>query len=254
MREILIGTDSWSKDGWNGTLYPKGTPGDQLLREYAKHFKTVEADTTYYRAPKKDVVKAWADQLPDGFVMAAKVPRKIVVGRDAPAPDVEKLLNRDAFPNYLDYFLAGIAELGAKAGPLLFQFPKFSKKVFPEAGPFLDRLDAYLAGLPAIFRYAVEVRNPEWVAPPLLAVLKKHRTALALAELDAFPATEVTADFVYVRLIGDRKKMEAMTESFDQPVVDRAADVARWGAALTPVQANRIYVYAGDYYAGPAVP
>ena len=182
-------------------------------------------------------------------MIAAKFPRKIVTGRDAPAPDVEKLLKRDAYPNYLDYFLNGIAELGAKAGPLLLQFPKFAKKAFPEPGPFLDRLDAYLAGLPATFRYAVEVRNPEWISAPLLALLKKHRAALALAELADFPAVEVTTDFVYVRLLGDRKKMESLTQTFDKAVVDRSESLARWASVLKPMN-GRVYAYASDYYAG----
>jgi hypothetical protein len=52
---------------------------------------------------------------------------------------------------------------------------------------FLDRLDAFLAGLPAMYRYAVGVENPEYLLPEYFACLRRHAVAHLFLTLPELP-------------------------------------------------------------------
>lgn len=254
------GTSSWSEASWAGTFYPAGTkPADQL-RHYATQFPAVEADVTYYRVPDKKLVEGWATKTPRDFRLCAKFPRSIVHGGDAATPDPRTLLLREHVAADTDRFLEAMDLLGERCGPLVLQFPYFNKQAFASAAPFLERLDAFLATLPNSHRYAVEVRNKNWLGPALLDVLKRHAAALVLVDLAYMPHPDeltgkldlLTTDFTYVRLIGDRKAIDALTTTFDKIVVDQTARLTRWSALLRDFLARipEFYVFANNHYAG----
>ncbi|MHC4846699.1 MAG: DUF72 domain-containing protein [Planctomycetota bacterium] len=260
MSELLLGTSSWSEKSWTGSFYPEGTaPGDQL-RHYATQFRTVEADVTYYRVPDARLVKGWQEKTPDGFVLSAKFPRSIVHAGNGPAPNADVLLKPDKVWPDVERFLSAMSLLGEKCGPLVLQFPYFNKKAFTERGPFLQRLDAFLERLPDEFRYGVEIRNRNWLDAELLDTLRRHETALVLVDLLYMPQPAdlartldlITTDFLYARLIGDRKAVEARTKTFDKIVVDQSRRLSRWAELLRSVQdrVTRAYVYANNHYAG----
>ncbi len=260
MGEFLYGTSSWSESSWDGVFYPKGTKPGDYLAHYATQFRTVEADVTYYRVPDARLTDGWTRKTPDGFLLSAKFPRTVVHGGEAEKPDGEKVLLPEAVGQDVERFLAAMGRLGKKCGPLVLQFPYFNKGVFPSIDPFLNRLDAFLQGLPSGFRYAVEVRNRPWIGAPLLEVLKKHRAGLVLVDLAYMPHPAdlaekhdlVTADFVYSRLIGDRKAVDARTKTFDRIVIDQTERLIRW-AELTKAMLARVplaLTYANNHYAG----
>lgn len=256
------GTSSWSEASWSGVFYPPGLPAGEQLTHYATQFATVEADVTYYRVPDERLVRGWERKVPAGFRLCAKFPRSIVHGGAEATPDPSKVLVHDAVAVDLDRFLGNMALLGEKCGPLVLQFPYFNQKVFANAGPFLDRLAAFLERLPKTFRYGVEVRNKAWIGEPLLALLRARNVALVWVDLAYMPhpadlARErdlVTADFAYARLIGDRKQIDALTDSFDKIVVDQSARLARWAELLraTLERGHEVYTYANNHYAGHA--
>src|SRR5438477_677472 len=74
---LFLGTSSWSSEDWVGVFYPPGTAPAQFISEYARHFSTVEVDSTYYRAPSTAMVRNWRERTPAGFVFAAKFPQTI---------------------------------------------------------------------------------------------------------------------------------------------------------------------------------
>jgi uncharacterized protein YecE (DUF72 family) len=149
-------------------------------------------------------------------------------------------------------------ELGPKCGPLVVQLPYFNQKAFTGLAPFLERLEPFLAGLPRTFRYAVEVRNKAWLKPELTQALQRHEVALVLTDLVYMPHPEdwpvelLTTDFTYVRLIGDRKAVEAATTTFDRVVLDQSERLARWARLVTRLQqtASVAYAYANNHFAG----
>ena len=114
---LRLGTSSWSSQDWVGVFYPAGTASADFISEYAKHFDTVEVDSTFYRTPSAAMVRNWRARTPSGFLAAAKFPQVITH---------EKVLVDCA--NELSEFLKAMDLLGDKLGPLLLQFPYFNKQ------------------------------------------------------------------------------------------------------------------------------
>jgi len=159
-----------------------------------------------------------------------------------------------------DLFLERMRGLGGKCGPLVLQFPWFSRRAPLPVETFLERLDAYLAELPPDFRYGVEVRNRGYVGEPLLTLLRAHRVAFVLVEIANMPHPAelarrfdlFTTNFAYARLIGDRKAVDRETKTFDRTVLDKERDLVRWAELLTSARTRvpETYVYANNHYAG----
>jgi uncharacterized protein YecE (DUF72 family) len=204
---------------------------------------------TFYRIPTRSMVEGWYHKTPAGFRFAAKIPQVITH---------EKIL-RDC-QDELQQFTDVMGLLGDKLGPLLFQFPYFSKREFPTPQAFLERLEPVLDRLPEGYRFAVEVRNRWWVTRRLLDLLRARQVAFALTDHAWMPPIQelirqhdvVTADFVYIRWLGDRKAMEAVTRKWDRLVVDRRQDTAAWVAVIRQLLARNLPVYGfyNNHYAG----
>ena len=246
---LYLGTSSWSSEDWRGTIYPADAKSSDFLTHYAKRLSAVEIDMTFYRIPTAAMIHAWNQRTPEGFRFAAKIPQVITH---------EKVL-RDC-QHELQQFIEVMALLGDKLGPLLFQFPYFSKRHFANAQAFLERLEPVLAQLPVGFRYAVELRNRWWITARLLDLLRAHGVALALTDHPWMPPIGellrqhdvVTADFAYIRWLGDRQAMETITQKWDHLVVDRTQDTREWAAVIRQLLARDLTVYGfyNNHYAG----
>jgi uncharacterized protein YecE (DUF72 family) len=257
---LRFGTSSWSEKSWTGAFYPAGTKAGDQLTFYATQFGSVEVDATYYRVPSRAMVRGWRAKTPEEFTIAGKFPRSIVHGGEGATPDASKVLKLEHVGEDLDAFLWAMRELGPRAGPLVVQLPYFNREAFASVGPFLDRLVTFLDALPDDFRYGVEVRNKNWIGKPLLDVLSARRVALVLVDLPYMPhpldlpedLVPITTDFTYVRLIGDRKAVEAATQKFDQVVLDRSDSLERWATwlALHAPQVRETFAYANNHFAG----
>ncbi len=262
MGELQYGTASWSEESWEGVFYPQGTASGDYLTYYASQFTTVEANVTYYRIPSREMVSGWDRKTPDGFTLAAKFPRSIVHAGQGSKPDATVLLDPEKTGRDLYQFLDVMDLLGAKCGPLVLQFPYFNKQAFTSSAPFLSLLEQFLAGLPDRFRYAVEIRNRDWLTPELCGILRRHHTALVMTDLSYMPhpaavAEEIdviTTDFVYGRLIGDRKAIDAVTTTFDRVVLDQSSRLRRWAELIGKLlpRVNAAFLYANNHYAGHA--
>lgn len=258
--QLRYGCSSWTEKGWNGTFYPPGLPPRAQLAHYATQFDTVEADVTYYRTPDRAMVRGWAERTPEGFVLSAKFPRNIVHGGEAAQPDGSKVLVWEHVESECEAFLNAMSLLGPKCGPLVLQFPYFNRSAFTSAGVFLERLDSFLGRLPREFRYAVEVRNKAWIDAPLLELLRRRGAAFVAVELPYLPHPLelsrrfdlLTADFAYARLIGDRKKIDALSDVLDRTLIDQSESIGRWAELVHGLlaRAQRVYVYANNHFAG----
>jgi uncharacterized protein YecE (DUF72 family) len=185
MPKHWVGTSGWSYRNWKGPVYPKGLKPADWLAHYARRLDTVELNASFYRLPRESVVAAWAERTPDGFLFALKAWRAITHMR-----------RLEGCADLLERFFSRLAGLGGKAGPVLFQLPPR----FP-ADP--DRLERFLAGLPAGRRYAFEFRDPSWHRDDVYALLRDANAAFCPFELGRQRGPRVaTADFVYVRLHG----------------------------------------------------
>ena len=246
---IRLGTSAFTAAGWEGSFYPEGMKLSGYLSYYAKHFNSVELDNTFYRAPSKTVVEGWARKTPEDFVFAAKVPQVITHEKVLVDCDAE-----------FQQFVQTMDLLGKKLGPLLFQFGYFNKKAFPGVNDFLARLRPFLNKLPADHKFAVEIRNKNWLVPQFTDALRERGVALALIDQSWMPRPAqwfekldpITAGFTYVRWLGDRKAIEEQTKVWDKLIVDRRAELTEWADILGKVRKRKIqiFAYANNHYAG----
>lgn len=185
-----VGCSGWAYDDWVGSFYPPGTPPGEYLERYARVFRTVEVDSSFYRPPTPFLLKRWADRTPEGFRFALKVPRDVT---HEPGAGSSELLAR---------FLTSLSILreGGRLGPVVLQFPPSFR-----ADPGFAVLDRLLEEIPPEFDLAVELRHRSWWTESTRERLARRRAALVWSVLpQASPPPWVTGDFLYARFIGDR--------------------------------------------------
>src|SRR4051794_37025932 len=107
---ILIGTQGWNYAAWVGPLYPLGTRTSEFLPAYARAFRAVEVDSTFYAVPDARTVRAWKERTPANFTFALKMPKQV---------SHERRL-RDA-DDVAGEFLDRARELRPKLGPAVVQ-------------------------------------------------------------------------------------------------------------------------------------
>jgi len=246
---IRVGTSAFTAAGWPGTFYPKNLKPVAYLSYYAEHFNVVEIDSTFYGTPRLSTVQSWNAKTPQGFIFTAKVPQEIT----------HKKVLKDCEGDFKT-FLTTMETLGEKLGPLLFQFGKFDKYSFKSLDAFLERLIPFLKRLPKERKFAVEIRNKDWLVPKLADVLREHGVALTLIDQGWMPRPWemkdkfdlITSDFTYVRWLGDRRGIEEKTTTWDKVIVDRQGDLSEWVSLLKKVQERRIMIlaFANNHYAG----
>jgi len=232
---LRIGTSGFSYRDWLGNFYPQFCPQADFLKFYASQFATVELDVSYYRIPAEAMVKRWVEVTPSHFVFAAKFPRTVTHEGD-----------RSARLEAAAEFASVMRGLGPKLGPLLLQFPYSFK---PDQRPLLETI---IDSVPTDLRLSVEVRNRNWLCEDFYALLKRRNVSLCLVDHPWMPRLAVqTADFHYVRFLGDRKKI---SEDFSYVRNERTDDLAWWSDLLkrfsgSPVD---IYAYFNNHYSGHA--
>jgi uncharacterized protein YecE (DUF72 family) len=217
---IRFGTSSWTYPGWTGLIYDREYPATgasaRMLGEYARWplFRTVGIDSFFYRPPSAKTLRDYAEQLPPGFRCLSKVYDRITAHTFAnprekahwgqPNPD---WLNAELFLNEV---LGPMQEhFAANLGPLVFEFQAIAKKDKIGPAEFAAHLDRFFAALPRGVPYAVEIRNPEFLAEPYFAVLREHGVAHVFNAWTRMPAIgeqlllhdAITAPFIVARAL-----------------------------------------------------
>jgi uncharacterized protein YecE (DUF72 family) len=218
---IRAGIGGWIFEPWRGTFYPKGLSKTKELEYAGQHLQTIEINSTYYGTQKPETFAKWASQVPDGFVFSVKGNR-FVTNRRVLAEAGESMQR---------FIKSGIAELGDRLGPLIWQFAPTKKFDADDFGAFLDLLPKSESGLP--LRHAVEVRNPSFIDPDFIALARQKGVAVVYAEHFEYPEiADVTADFVYARL---QKGDDAVETAYPAKALDKWADRAkRWAKGDVP--------------------
>lgn len=182
---IWVGTSGWQYDHWTGPVYDRGLDTRARLSRYARSLYSVEINSTFYGLPSASTVAAWRNATPADFLFAVKASRYITHMKKLkdPAESVGR-------------FFAAIEPLRDKLGPVLFQLP-------PRWRANADRLETFLATLPAGRHYAFEFRDESWHCSEIFKTLARHNAAFCIFDLEGKQApAQVTADFVYIRLHG----------------------------------------------------
>ena len=214
---IRIGISGWRYEPWRGVWYPEGLPQRRELEFCGLHFPTVEVNGSFYSLQRPEYYDAWYRETPPEFLFSVKGSRYIT--HMLRLKNVEKPL--------ANFYASGILNLREKLGPFLWQFPEMFHYKPERLEPFFDllprdtqqalslarRRDARMLGRSRLaidakrpLRHAVEIRHPSFVNEGFLKLLRKHRIGLVVADTAGrWPKMfDVTADFVYVRLHGDK--------------------------------------------------
>lgn len=186
---IRAGMGGWTFEPWDTSFYPEGLSKAKQLQYASRQVPTIEVNGTYYSSFKEPTFVKWANESPEGFVFSLKGNRFVTNRRvlAEAGESVERFLG------------SGVAALGEKLGPILWQMAP-TKKFDP------DDFEAFLKLLPekqdgVALRHAVEVRNASFVVPEFATLLRKYGIAVVYADHASYPAiADLTADFVYARL------------------------------------------------------
>src|SRR4051812_16157356 len=162
---IRVGVGGWTYEPWRETFYPKGLPQKRELEYASRHLTAIEINGTYYSTQKPASFAKWRDETPDGFVFSLKGPRYATNRR----------VLAEAGESIRRFVDSGIAELGAKLGPIVWQFAH--TKRFEPAD-----LEAFLALLPSridslALRHVLDVRHASFMSPAYLALARQYGTA-----------------------------------------------------------------------------
>jgi uncharacterized protein YecE (DUF72 family) len=248
MARALIGISGWRYAPWRGKFYPQGLSQRDELAYAAERFPTIELNGSFYSLQRPEYYERWSAQVPPNFIFAIKGSRYIT-----------HMLRLSGVETALaNFFASGLLALGPKLGPFLWQLPPTLRFDEERLRRFLELLprtareaaerarchDARVAGRSLLdvsddraLRHALEVRHPSFATPALMELLREQRVALVVADTAGrWPYLEdVTADFVYVRLHGDKKIYES---GYTSAALERWAERIRaWLAGRQPQSA-----------------
>ena len=220
--QIRVGVGGWTYEPWRSNFYPPGLKQDAELEYASRQLTAIEINATYYRLQSPASFAKWRDTTPAGFVFAVKASRystnRKVLGEAGEA--IER------------FFASGLAELGSKLGPVVWQFAP-TKKFEP------DDFSAFLGLLPATLgavrlRHAIEVRHASFRCLEYVAMARRHGVATVFADSDDYPSfADLTSDFVYARLM--RTVPDIDTGYPAAAIEDWAVAAKTWASGDSPV-------------------
>jgi uncharacterized protein YecE (DUF72 family) len=267
---IRIGTCSWADESLTKYFYPRGIKGaEERLHYYTERFDTVEANSTYYHLPAREMVQNWADRTPEGFVMHVKafgVMTRHPVKVEQLPPDLrdEAPLDRrgrverpsrefraEIFRRFHEA-LEPLRETG-KLGGILLQFPSYVVPK-PASLDYLEWAVEQLQGDEAL----VEFRHAAWLddehRDETLAFLERHGMTYVIVDA---PRTEgrnvlptvvaTTSPTAYVRFHGRNaqtwnKRTGSAAERFDYLYSED--ELREWAGQLRQLAGKAEVVYA----------
>jgi uncharacterized protein YecE (DUF72 family) len=247
--DVRIGISGWRYPPWRGVFYPKGLAQKNELRFASRVMRTVEINGSFYSLQRPSSYLHWYDETPDEFLFAVKGGRFLTHNK--------KL--RDCAAPLANFLASGVLALEEKLGPILWQLP-------PQLPFDAQRLEDFFGILPRTtaagavigrahdnrlkhgvyldvredrrMRYALEVRHPTYADPAFIALARKHDIALVVADTAGkWPYLEdVTSDFVYLRLHGDKR---LYVSGYSREALDEwAGRVAAWRDGGQPSDAK----------------
>ncbi len=272
---IHMGTCSWKYDSWAGIVYPEAGKYN-YLREYARHFDTVEIDQWFWslfgvdkvKLPDEKTVSEYLDSVPGDFKFTIKVPNSITLShfythgkpKGAPLESNPHFFSIELFNKFLEC----IEPLRDRVGVLMFQFEYLNRQKMASQGEFLQRFDEFISACPVGYSYAVETRNPNYLneryfdflnrrglahifvqgyyMPPVIEVFRKH--------------SDYIRDLAVIRLMGsDRKGIEKRAGNKWGVIVDpRDNELPDIVSIIRALEARkvRVFVNINNHYEGSA--
>jgi uncharacterized protein YecE (DUF72 family) len=251
MGDIYIGISGWRYAPWRGAFYPPGLAQARELDYASRRLASIEINGSFYALQRPASYAAWYAATPPGFVFAVKGNRFIT----------HMLKLRGIETPLANVLASGVFALREKLGPILWQFPPqlrfepgkiehFLSLLPHDTGQALAiarRHDGKMEGRALLeidavrpLRHAVEVRHQSFRDEAFIALLRKYKVALVVADTAGkWPDWEdVTADFVYIRLHGEH---ELYASGYEDDALERwAARIRSWSGGGQPEDARLV--------------
>jgi uncharacterized protein YecE (DUF72 family) len=238
---IRAGMGGWTFEPWRGTFYPAGLRQADELDYAARHVTAIEINGTYYSTFKPDSWAKWRAATPDGFKFAVKASRFCT----------NRKVLADMGQSMSVFLNQGLAELGDRLGPILWQFMGTKKFDPADFEGFLGLLPDKLDGLP--LQHVVEPRHASFCTPQFVELCRRRGVAICLAEHESYPLIpDVTGPLVYARLQTGSDDIETAYASKDLDLwAQRFKTYAAGGrpADLPAVSPQEAPMVARDVYA-----
>jgi uncharacterized protein YecE (DUF72 family) len=251
MATTRIGISGWRYEPWRGTFYPKDLPQRAELEYASARLPVIEINGSFYSLQRPQSYASWYADTPADFMFTVKGPRYITHMRRL----------RDVEAPLANFLASGVFNLKEKLGPILWQFPPNFKydperfenflKLLPHdtqsAAAVAHKHDDWMKGRSQLkvdaarpMRHAVEIRHESFLEPSFVDLLREYQVALVIAETArTWPMTQdITADFVYMRLHGDK---ELYRSGYSDKSLDRwAKRISAWQKGSEPADAEKI--------------
>jgi uncharacterized protein YecE (DUF72 family) len=237
-RRIRVGVGGWTYEPWRNNFFPQGLPHAQELAYASRRFTAIEVNGTYYSTFKPPIFSKWREETPDGFVFSLKANR-FATNR--------KLLST-AGESIERFVGSGIAQLGDKLGPLVWQF-------MPTKQFDAEDFEAFLALLPKsvegrALRHVLDVRHESFRSAAYLSLARRYGCTTVHTDSDKFPAiADAESGMAYIRLMRSEADCET---GYPPDVLDQWAKGARDWTGSGPEREVFIFLFNGAKERAPA--
>lgn len=246
MDNILTGTCGYDYLDWRGTFYPAELDRRDWLAFYARQFRALELDFTYYRMPEASTLESMAERAGPGLVFTVKAHESLThLFRDH-----DTALQGRTFREALSPL-----RTSGRLGAILFQFP-YSFHYEPDNRRYLDRLLKDFDSWPL----AVEFRNGEWVNSRVLEALRDRGAAFGATDLPDLPGLPpslgtVTAELSYIRFHGrNRQTWWGSDAAARYDYLYRPEELDPWAGRIRAMarESRRVFVFFNNHRNGQA--
>ncbi len=251
MAKIRIGISGWRYEPWRGVFYPADLPQRLELHYASRLLPTIEINGSFYSLQRPASYAKWRNETPEDFEFTVKGPRYIT--------HIRRL--KEVAEPLANFFASGLFNLGNKLGPVLWQFPPNFKYERARMESFLEMLPHDTDGAAALaanhsewmkeraqldpgkqrpLRHAIEIRNESFLDESFVGLLRAHNVAFVIAETARrWPMVQdITADFVYMRLHGDKELYEGGYQ--DKALENWARRIRAWHCGTEPEDAAKV--------------
>ena len=211
---IRVGVGGWTFEPWRGTFYPAGLAHGRELAHASRQLTAIEVNGTYYSSMKPATFAKWHDDTPDDFVFALKASR-FATNRRVLAEAGESIQR---------FVGSGISELGAKLGPIVWQFAPTKRFDAVDFEAFLRLLPAAANGV--ALRHVLDVRHESFKVPAYLQLARRYGCATVFTDSDDYPSfADLTGSFLYARLMRTQARFAVGIEPRVLDAYARCAEV-----------------------------
>jgi len=224
---IRVGIGGWTYEPWRGHFFPEGLAHSKELIHASRQVSAIEVNGTYYGLQKPAVFARWRDETPDDFVFSLKATR-YTTNRRVLAEAGESI------DRFID---SGLSELGAKLGPIVWQFAPTKQFDPDDFEAFLDLLPKKLGS--RALRHVLDVRHESFKTTEFLKLARRHHCATVFTDSAEYPSfADLTAGFVYARLMCARAEVKT---GYTAPELDHWAQAVRtWAEGGEPADLPRV--------------